>query len=88
MTTPRSLKSRLPRTWTPFFARHGSFTPVQEAAIPPILEGHNTLVIAATAGGKTEAAIVPLLERHCFPNEGSAPSPTLGGGLFRAMWGL
>jgi ATP-dependent helicase Lhr and Lhr-like helicase len=90
MTTPRSLKSRLPRTWTPFFARHGSFTPVQEAAIPPILEGHNTLVIAATAGGKTEAAIVPLLERHCFPNEGSAPSPTLGegrgGGFIRILY--
>jgi ATP-dependent Lhr-like helicase len=62
----RPLKSRLPHTWTPFFARHGSFTPVQEAAIPPILDGYSTLVIAATAGGKTEAAIVPLLERHCF----------------------
>ncbi len=75
MTTPRSLKSRLPHTWTAFFARHGSFTPVQEAAIPPILDGHNTLVIAATAGGKTEAAIVPLLERHCF---GDNRSPTFG----------
>ncbi len=66
MTTPYTLKSRLPRTYTPFFARHGSFTPVQEAAIPPILDGHSTLVIAATAGGKTEAAIAPLIERHCF----------------------
>ncbi|MFZ1756897.1 MAG: DEAD/DEAH box helicase [Caldilineaceae bacterium] len=66
MPIPRSLKSRLAHTWTPFFARHGSFTPVQEAAIPPILDGHNTLVIAATAGGKTEAALVPLLERYCF----------------------
>lgn len=73
MTTPRSLKSRLPRTWTAFFARHGSFTPVQKAAIPPILDGFNTFVIAATAGGKTEAAIVPLLERYCF---GDNRSPT------------
>ena len=85
MTTPYSLKSRLPRTYTPFFARHGSFTPVQEAAIPPILDGHNTLVIAATAGGKTEAAIAPLIERHCFSSSlktgeaaGSAPSPREG----------
>ncbi|MCL4832735.1 MAG: DEAD/DEAH box helicase [Caldilineaceae bacterium] len=87
MTTPRSLKSRLAHAWTPFFARHGSFTPVQEAAIPPILDGHSTLVIAATAGGKTEAAIVPLLERYCFsPYPGSgkdgrtAPSPKVGEG--------
>ena len=66
MTTPHTLKSRLPHTWAPFFARHGSFTPVQEAAIPPILDGHSTLVIAATASGKTEAAVAPLLERHCL----------------------
>ena len=64
MTTPRDSKPRLPHTWTPFFARHGSFTPVQAAAIPPILDGHSTLVIAATAGGKTEAAVAPLLERY------------------------
>lgn len=64
MTTPRSLKSSLPHTWTLFFARHGSFTPVQAAAIPPILDGHSTLVIAATASGKTEAAVAPLLERY------------------------
>lgn len=38
----RPLKFRLPHTWTPFFARHGSFTPVQEAAIPPILDGYST----------------------------------------------
>lgn len=37
-------------------------TPVQRAAFPPILQGHNTLVLAPTAGGKTEAALLPLLD--------------------------
>ncbi len=62
----RQLQQQLSRTWPVFFARHGNFTPVQEAAIPPILAGENTLIIAATAAGKTEAALVPLLERHLF----------------------
>lgn len=79
--TPHSLKSRLPHTWVPFFARHGSFTPVQEAAIPPILDGHSTLVIAATAGGKTEAAIAPLVERHYFSNRETSPFSQNGGSL-------
>ena len=35
---------------------------IQEAAIPPILEGNTDVVIAAaTAGGKTEAAFLPVL---------------------------
>jgi ATP-dependent helicase Lhr and Lhr-like helicase len=58
------VKAQLPFTWSPFFARHGSLTPVQQQAIPLIIAGHNTLVIAPTASGKTEAVIAPLLERH------------------------
>lgn len=60
------LQKRLPRTWPVFFARHGNFTPAQAAAIPSILAGENTLIIAATAAGKTEAALAPLLERQIF----------------------
>lgn len=35
----------------------------QDAVIPSILAGHHLIVVAPTAGGKTEAAIFPLLSR-------------------------
>ncbi|MBA3532217.1 MAG: DEAD/DEAH box helicase [Ardenticatenales bacterium] len=66
MSNPLDLKAKLGHTWVPFFARHGNFTEVQRQAIPAILSGHNTLVMAATASGKTEAVLAPLLERHVF----------------------
>lgn len=37
--------------------------PLQEAAIDPLLHGEDALLIAPTAGGKTEAALFPLLTR-------------------------
>jgi ATP-dependent Lhr-like helicase len=37
--------------------------PLQEAAIDPILAGEHALLLAPTAGGKTEAAILPILSR-------------------------
>ncbi len=37
--------------------------PVQEVAIAPILAGDNVVILAPTAGGKTEAAFFPLLSR-------------------------
>lgn len=36
--------------------------PVQEASIGPILAGENLIVLAPTAGGKTEAAFLPALD--------------------------
>ncbi|MFC4060596.1 DEAD/DEAH box helicase [Planomonospora corallina] len=37
--------------------------PLQEAAVGPLLAGSDALLLAPTAGGKTEAAIFPLLSR-------------------------
>jgi ATP-dependent Lhr-like helicase len=37
--------------------------PLQEDAVDPILEGDHCLLIAPTAGGKTEAALLPVLSR-------------------------
>ena len=61
-----TLKKRLGRTWAAFFERHGNFTSIQLAAIPVLLDGENAMVCAPTASGKTEAVIVPLIERHCL----------------------
>lgn len=60
---PSALIARLPRTWSVFFASHGRFTAVQAAAIPLLLDGKNVVLCAATASGKTEAALAPLIER-------------------------
>ena len=40
-----------------------SLRPVQELAIPPILADRSCVVLAPTAGGKTEAAFFPILSR-------------------------
>ena len=69
-----SLKDSLPRTWGPFFGRHGNFTAAQLAAMPLLLAGNNVILCAATASGKTEAALAPLIERFL---PASRPGPQL-----------
>ena len=40
--------------------------PFQETVIPPLLRGQHFVVVAPTAGGKTEAALFPALSRMLF----------------------
>ena len=42
--------------------------PLQERAVDPILHDHDALLLAPTAGGKTEAVMFPLLSRMLFEN--------------------
>ena len=45
-----------------------SLRPLQEESIPDLLGGSNAILLAPTAGGKTEAAVFPLLSRMLTDN--------------------
>lgn len=60
------IRSRLRRSWAPFFGRFGKLTPIQVLAIPRILDGYNVAVAAPTASGKTEAVVAPVAERYAM----------------------
>lgn len=42
--------------------------PFQDAAIPPIIAGQHQIIVAPTAGGKTEAALFPVVSRMLDEN--------------------
>jgi ATP-dependent Lhr-like helicase len=44
------------------------FRPLQEQSVDVVLEGNHCLLLAPTAGGKTEAAVLPLLSRMLDQN--------------------
>jgi ATP-dependent Lhr-like helicase len=48
--------------------RWNDLRPLQRAAIDPVMSGRDCLLIAPTAGGKTEAAIFPVLSRMADEN--------------------
>jgi ATP-dependent Lhr-like helicase len=50
-----------------------SLRPVQELAIPPLLQGQDAIILAPTAGGKTESAMFPLLSNLASEARGSGP---------------
>lgn len=59
----REARRLLPHVWHAFFGRFGRLTDPQLAAIKPIVEGKSVVLCAATASGKTEALLGPMLER-------------------------
>jgi ATP-dependent helicase Lhr and Lhr-like helicase len=59
----RELKEKLPHTWSAFLARFARFTEIQALAVEPLLAGKNCMLVSSTASGKTEAALMPIIER-------------------------
>ena len=53
--------------------RWPALRPLQEQAIGPVLDGHHCLLLAPTAGGKTEAAALPVISQMA-EQEWSGPS--------------
>jgi ATP-dependent Lhr-like helicase len=66
----KDLRERLRRSWYALFAHHPDLLPVQRAGIPPLLDGRECLLCAATAGGKTEALVAAAFEALA---EGTGP---------------
>ena len=73
---PHPLRERLPRTYQAFLGRFDRPTAIQELAVPDILDGHDVLLCAPTASGKTEAYAAPLVEA-CFAHGRPEPASLL-----------
>lgn len=56
--------------------RWPDFTRIQKIAVPELINGKNSLIVAKTGAGKTEAAMIPVFDR--LLRTGLAP----GGGVF------
>ncbi|VVC04560.1 ATP-dependent DNA helicase Hel308 [Candidatus Bilamarchaeum dharawalense] len=50
--------------------RFGELTPIQKIAMPNVLAGQNVLILAPTGSGKTESALLPILEKIKKPLAG------------------
>ncbi|MES2922890.1 MAG: DEAD/DEAH box helicase [Verrucomicrobiota bacterium] len=51
-------------------------TPVQAAAIPKVMQGHDLIAIAQTGTGKTAAFVLPMLHRISLANQQGQPRGT------------
>lgn len=58
------MRQHLSRTWYAFLARFPQPSPIQVEAVTPLLGGEAALLVSATASGKTEAFMAPLVERY------------------------
>lgn len=63
MVSDADIVKRLGSAGPAFFGSFRRLTEIQRRAIAPILAGKNALVVSATASGKTEAVVAPLLAR-------------------------
>ena len=61
---PKSEIELLPHTFDAFLSRFGRLTEIQKLSLEPLLSGKNCVLAAATASGKTEAALAPMLEHY------------------------
>ncbi len=60
----KQVDSRLQRVIQVFLHRHfEQLTGIQSEAIPALYSGHNGILMSATASGKTEAAVIPVIAR-------------------------
>ncbi len=52
----------MPNVYDIFLSKYKRYTAIQEIAIPIISKGNNCIVVAPTGSGKTEAAILPVID--------------------------
>ena len=52
----------MPGIYDAFLSRYKSYTEIQKVAIPIVSRGSNCLIVAPTGSGKTESAVLPLLD--------------------------